>query len=545
MGLKRYSLVLGLVLIIALALVGTVVAQTTITGVTISGTPAVGNVLTAEVTPSGSATSYQWLEEIGGSTTERIIPDNADTYTPVTGDVGYNIWVIASNSDSSATSPRVGPVLASKVTVDTAAELETNVSNPVQGEIIILEPGTYYANDMTVGNDKIIEADTANGHGPWDTIIDGSDSGNSIFTDSSGYSLAIDNLTIQNGVSSGSNGGAIDTYGGVTVTSSTFIGCSASYGGAINAISITVNSSTFTGCSASYGGAINAGIGTIHFCRIYPDSGGAAVYNGNDFGIIDATDNWWGTNSNPSAYVNNGVTYSPWLVLGVTASPASIATGQASVIKANLTYNRTDSGISYDASRLGLVPDDIPVTFSSTGIGSVFPHKTITDSGASLTVLSPTSTGTAYITATVDGQSVTVPVIVTPATTTVNTTSIAIDPKTPSNVYAGLDGVGIYYSTTSGGSWTEATRQPGNTNISAIVIDPIDSTHLFAATNGGGVFQSTDSAATWNTCTAEPAQNVISLVANTTGALYAGTEAGVYISVDNCTTWNAMNNGLP
>ena len=39
--------------------------------------------------------------------------------------------------------------------------------------------------------------------------------------------------------------------------------------------------------------------------------------------------------------------------------------------------------------------------------------------------------------------------------------------------------------------------------------------------------------------------NVVSLTVDANGKLYAGTEAGVFVSSDNCATWAAMNNGLP
>jgi len=584
-----------MMVIIALVLVAPVAAQTTITGVTILGTPAVGTVLTAVVTPSGSATGYQWYRIIPPGSTAGIIPGAIyDTYTPGLGDIGYNIYVTASNSDSSATSPQAGPVLASIVTVNTAAELETNVSNPVHGEIIILEPGIYYANDMTVADDKIIEADTAHGHGPWDTIIDGSYSGNSIFTDPGSHSLSIDNLTLQNGVSA--NGGAIYTFGGsVTVTSSTFTGCTASslrgrggaiyagnsvtvtsgtftgcsasgiggYGGAIAADSVTATSSTFTGCTAGgyggaiyadsvtatfstftgctaggYGGAIYASGGTIHFCRIYHDNFGASDHN---TAFLNASDTWWGTNNDPSGYAFGRVTTSPYLVLGISSSPATMTTGGTSTISANLTYDSN----GMDTSGSGTVPDGTPVTFTASG-GSISPHHAATDSGVASTTFTPSSTGTAYITATVDGQSVTVPVTVTSGTSGA-ATSIVIDPATPADVYAGVDGLGIYRSTDSGGSWTGATSQPANTHIKALVVNPASPTHLFAATYGGGVYQSSDSGTTWTACpnTNLANLNVLSLVANPTGTtLYAGTEAGVYTSPD-CGSWTLLNNGLP
>ena len=78
------------------------------------------------------------------------------------------------------------------------------------------------------------------------------------------------------------------------------------------------------------------------------------------------------------------------------------------------------------------------------------------------------------------------------------------------------------------------------------MIKPAAPATLFAGTYGGGVYTSTDSGTTWTACpnTNLGNLNVLSLVSNSTGGLYAGTEAGVYTSGD-CNTWTAINGGLP
>ncbi len=124
--------------------------------------------------------------------------------------------------------------------------------------------------------------------------------------------------------------------------------------------------------------------------------------------------------------------------------------------------------------------------------------------------------------------------------------SIVIDPATPSHLFAGIDNAGIFISANSGGSWNPATRQPLNPHIRALAIKPGDSTRLFAATYGGGLFLSTDSGVTWDPCGTQPANlNIVSLVIDAAGKLYAGTEAGVFVSTDGCANWTAMNGGLP
>jgi hypothetical protein len=70
---------------------------------------------------------------------------------------------------------------------------------------------------------------------------------------------------------------------------------------------------------------------------------------------------------------------------------------------------------------------------------------------------------------------------------------------------------------------------------------------IYAATHGGGVFKTADGGSNWTACaTANMTNlNVISLALDAGGKLYAGTEAGVFVSTDSCATWTAMSNGLP
>ncbi len=458
----------------------------------------------------------------------------------------------------------------------------TDISNT-----LLLKQGTYFENDITISKNITIEANTTYGDTAANTIIDGQASGSSIFTVDSGYSLAIDNLTLQNGVNNFDYGGAIANNGGtISITSSTFTDCSAtgfsgggggaiannggtisifystftgctssnrggSYGGAIfngagtisitsstftdcsstslfsggyggaiyNGDTISISSSTFTACSATggaggggaaicnggtissiasstftdctanscvggaiynsglissittstfsgctttaAGGAIYNGAGTINsittstvtdcsatggdgggviwnygtissiasstftdcsatgggdggviwntgtitmnFSRIYNDNTGTAIYA--NAGITTVTDNWWGTNSGSGGEVTGpGIDYSPWLVLGITASPSSLSTGGTSAVQAHLTRDST----GLDTSSGGVfVPNGIPVMFTVVGgPGSVTPPTGTTTSGACPAIFSSGTTGTATVNATVDEQSV-------------------------------------------------------------------------------------------------------------------------------------------
>ncbi|MDP4028456.1 MAG: DUF1566 domain-containing protein [Gallionella sp.] len=132
------------------------------------------------------------------------------------------------------------------------------------------------------------------------------------------------------------------------------------------------------------------------------------------------------------------------------------------------------------------------------------------------------------------------------ATLNLAVSSIVVDPVAPAILYAGFDDAGVYKSTDSGANWTAATIQPANTRVMALVIQPGDSAKLYAATYGGGAFKSADSGANWSACATQPANlNLLSLTMDAAGKLYAGSEAGVFVSSDGCTNWAAINTGLP
>jgi hypothetical protein len=340
-----------------------------------------------------------------------------------------------------------GPVSATDWTLTTADNIQNNITLASDGDTLILNPGTYTQNGITVTKSLTIRANTSYSGTAANTIIDGSN--NQIITVNGGVTLTIDNLTLENGEVTGA-GGAIINGGTLTVTSSTFTGCRARFaggwggtGGAIyNAGTITgITTTSFTGCTAIYGGAIYNDGGTItsitttSFTDCTANGWGNAIYNAgtitsltfstfngcsasgrhaiyNDGGTITAPDNWWGTNTPDFSDLNNGAPApASWLVLGITASPSSITGAQTSLINVNLTW---DSDGIYHNPASGHVPDGIAVLFSSTS-GTFAPASGSMVSGENTTRFTPAGAGTSTINATVDLQSVIVPVMVGPS----------------------------------------------------------------------------------------------------------------------------------
>jgi hypothetical protein len=136
------------------------------------------------------------------------------------------------------------------------------------GDTIVLTPGTYFEKNINVSKNIIIESQSGS---PQGTIIEGNRSTQGIFNVTGVYSLTINDVTIQDGFTTG-NGAAINAEtGSVTVASSVITNCTANdgsvgqvYGGAIYTTggTLSVTSTAFSGCKATQGGTIFAS-GTI------------------------------------------------------------------------------------------------------------------------------------------------------------------------------------------------------------------------------------------------------------------------------------------
>ena len=143
------------------------------------------------------------------------------------------------------------------------------------------------------------------------------------------------------------------------------------------------------------------------------------LYNDGN-GVIDAINNWWGSNDGPNYESDiydpsETVTYSPWLVLNVSGEPTVI--NEESIITADLTHNSNGE----DTSSGGHVPDNIPVNFTTT-LGTITSTGYIKNGKAISTLNSKTATlGTANITVTLDNQNVQISITIDKIVPTVNT----------------------------------------------------------------------------------------------------------------------------
>ena len=105
--------------------------------------------------------------------------------------------------------------------------------------------------------------------------------------------------------------------------------------------------------------------------------------------------------------------------------------------------------------------------------------------------------------------------------------ALAVDPATPSTLYAGMAGGGVYKSTNNGVTWTLGNNGLTNRNVTALAIDPITPTTLYAGTGGSGVFKSTNGGTSWTNV--GPTGSTIRALAidpTTPATIFAGEAAG-------------------
>jgi uncharacterized repeat protein (TIGR01451 family) len=191
------------------------------------------------------------------------------------------------------------------------------------------------------------------------------------------------------------------------------------YVGGVSGNSYSISGSTFTGNQATAnGGAVaNAGSGMLlfNYNRVVGNTAasGSGVYDASS-ASMDVSNVWWGSNLNPSGVtglISGTVTSSPWLVLGTTASPASLNAGGTATVTASFLKN--SAGTNLSASNLTALVG-VTVSFAATG-GTVAPTSaTIQNTGqATATYTAGPTAGSGTASATVDNGTATANLTIT------------------------------------------------------------------------------------------------------------------------------------
>lgn len=273
---------------------------------------------------------------------------------------------------------------------------------------------------------------------------------------------------------------------------------------------------------------VNTGLSNNDICTLAIDpSTPATLYAGtSENGIFKSTDgggNW--------RAVNTGLTTDIY-VWAIAIDPVTPTTLYASTLGGGV-YKSIDGGENWNAASIGLTNTYIraiaidPSTPNTiyTGAGSGHGLFTSTDGASNW---SPIDTGSykpeAY--------------------------AFAINPFIPTTVYAGTDD-GLFKSTNDGEKWINIDP-PATiyTKVEALAIDPVTPSILYAGRKSsfakGGLYKSIDGGENWNTTgLTEAFINALVIDPAAPATLYAATSNhGIFKSTDGGGNWTAVNTGL-
>ncbi len=125
------------------------------------------------------------------------------------------------------------------------------------------------------------------------------------------------------------------------------------------------------------------------------------------------------------------------------------------------------------------------------------------------------------------------------------TRAIVIDPVTPSTMYAGGVGGGVWKTVNSGASWTPVSDTMANIAVVSLAMDPTNPAILYAGTGegsfnvdairGAGIFKSTNSGASWTQLAATTGSNFhyvndLIVAPSNSQLVVAATSTGIFVS---------------
>lgn len=122
-----------------------------------------------------------------------------------------------------------------------------------------------------------------------------------------------------------------------------------------------------------------------------------------------------------------------------------------------------------------------------------------------------------------------------------------IDPRSSTTLYA-VQGATVLKSLDGGRAWHSVFTVPGNYRVSTLTIDRQTPSMIYVGTSGGGVFITTDAGQTWTVINAGLTDTKITALVidpRTPGNVYVGTADGkVFRSLTGGSSWSPLHNGL-
>jgi len=127
-------------------------------------------------------------------------------------------------------------------------------------------------------------------------------------------------------------------------------------------------------------------------------------------GTLDARNNWWSSNTPVADGLFGGtgtLNVTPWLVLGVTAAPATQTLTAHASAGMDFTASLVTNSLGQDTSGLGSLPSGIPVAYTTSTNGTMAASgPELVNGQGTARLTGSTTSGTAVGTVTVDGQAV-------------------------------------------------------------------------------------------------------------------------------------------
>jgi len=119
--------------------------------------------------------------------------------------------------------------------------------------------------------------------------------------------------------------------------------------------------------------------------------------------------------------------------------------------------------------------------------------------------------------------------------------AIAVDPSSPSRLWAGQNWPGLVKSTDAGATWSAVNIGVASTAVTALVVDPSRPQTIYLGSMTSGVAKSTDGGASWSWIGLS-FSSIRSLLMDrrSSSTLFAATTAGIYRSINEGGTWSPV-----
>jgi uncharacterized repeat protein (TIGR01451 family) len=365
--------------------------------------------------------------------------------------------------------------------------------------------------------------------GAYDTVYNGNYSGDAFVTKLNSTGTALDYSTFLGGTSAEQgNSIAIDSSGNAYVAGPTY-------------------SSNFPTTAGAYRTVFGGSSNEIFITKL--DSAGAALMYSTFLGgansdqassiAIDSSNNAYVTGNTNSANFPTTAGALQTVYGGGSNSCCYNILGDAFVTKLNVT----GTDLLY-STYLGGSSDE-----SGSGI-AVAPSGEVYLTGTTTSVNFPTTpgvirVGNGGVAKTTDGSNSWMASNTGITQSTI--TTLAIDPSTPTIVYAGTLNGGVFKSIDGGASWSASNSGLTDLNIQALAIHPATPSTMYLGTSNRGVFKSTNSGNSWraiNTGQNGTLVNELEIDPATPSTIYAGTNQRVFKTTNSGASWTASDTGL-